>query len=309
LSKTSDKKPPDRKNSPDKPLETPGQQTPQPEEQIPEEQEPVEQVSVVIVSCNRIDALRAGLTALHAADQNPALQIIVVDNGSRDGSASLDTEFPATQFLRLPQNFGLTKALNIGIRACDGTYVLFLHEDVEITPETVELLRAELEQRSDTGAACPLLVDAAGSPLPQVRDLPSPADPDPAFRPGRPGGDAPAVTGAAIMVRRFLLNALRRVDERYGNYGSDVELSMQVRRANKKAVIVTGATAVHRPENHPPRSEFIADRKLGTAAYLGKYFGFPAKLKYLTGAILGALFTFKLGQLRYLVSGQKIDGA
>ena len=179
MSKTTDKK------TPDKALVTSGPPIPQPEEPQPEEQEPVEQVSVVIVSCNRIDALRAGLTALHAAVPNPALQIIVVDNGSRDGSASLDTEFPATQFLRLPQNFGLTKALNIGIRACDGTYVLFLHEDVEITPETVELLRAELEQRSDTGAACPLLVDEAGSPLPQVRDLPSTSDPDPAFRPGR----------------------------------------------------------------------------------------------------------------------------
>ena len=108
------------------------------------------------------------------------MQIIVVDNGSRDGSASLDSEFPAAQFIRLPQNFGLTKALNIGIRACDGSYVLFLHEDVEITPEAVELLRAELEQHSDTQARlCPLLLDEAGKPLPQIRALPAPADPDP----------------------------------------------------------------------------------------------------------------------------------
>jgi hypothetical protein len=72
--------------------------------------EPVEQVSVVIVSCNRIDVLRASLTALKGAVQNPAMQLIVVDNGSQDGSAALDSEFPAVQFLRLPQNFGLTKA-------------------------------------------------------------------------------------------------------------------------------------------------------------------------------------------------------
>ena len=80
------------------------------------------------------------------------------------------------------------------------------------------------------------------------------------------------------MVRRFLLDALRRIDERYGNYGSDVELCMQVRRANKRMVIVEGATAIHHPETQPTRAEFIADRQLGTAAFLGKYHGFPPNL-------------------------------
>ncbi len=270
--------------------------------------EPLDQVSIVIVSCNRIDQLRAALSALHATAANPALQIIVVDNGSRDGSASLDSDFPAAQFIRLPQNFGLTKALNIGIRAVDGNYVLFLHEDVEIAPEAVDLLRAELAQHPDTGAACPLLLDASGQPAPQVRDLPSPANPDPPFRPGKPG-EVPAVKGAAIMVRRFLLNALRHIDERYGNYGSDVELSMQVRRANKKIVIVDGATAIHRPEPEERSAAFAADRQLGTAAFIGKYHGLPARVKYMAGAILGSFFTFKLARFRYLVSGQKIDGA
>ena len=236
------------------------------------------------------------------------MKVIVVDNGSRDGSASLDSEFPAAQFIRLPQNFGLTKALNLGIRADDSAYVLFLHEDVEITPEAVELLRAELAQRNETGAACPLLLDESGNAALQVRDMPSAANPDPPFRPGKPG-EAPAVSNAAIMVRRFLLNALRNIDERYGNYGSDIELSMQVRRANKKIVIVEGATAVHYPESQDQRAEFAADRQLGTATFLGKYYGYPVRLKYMSGAILAAFFTFKLGRLRYLVSGQKIDGA
>jgi len=270
--------------------------------------EPIEQVSVVIVSCNRADRLQSCLASLHAAVENPVVKVIVVDNGSRDGSASLDSEFPAAQFIRLPQNFGLTKALNIGIRASDTAYVLFLHEDVEIKPETIELLRAELAQHNETGAACPLLLDEAGNPVPQVRDLPSPANPDPPFRPGKPG-EVPAVSNAAVMVRRFLLNALRNIDERYGNYGSDIELSMQVRRANKKTVIVEGATAIHRPESQDQRAEFAADRQLGTATFLGKYYGFPVKLKYMFGAILGAFFTFKLARLRYLISGQKIDGA
>lgn len=280
-----------------------------PENIEPPAPEPVEHVSVVIVSCNRIDRLRASLSALNAGVENPAVHVIVVDNGSRDGSASLDSEFPAAQFIRLPQNFGLTKALNIGIRANDSsTYVLFLHEDVVIQPAAIDLLRAELAQHNETGAACPLLLDETGQPAAQVRDMPSPANSDPPFRPGKPG-EAPAVSNAAIMVRRFLLNALRNIDERYGNYGSDIELSMQVRRANKKILIVDGATAIHHPEIQDLPAAFAADRQLGTATFLGKYYGFPVKLKYMFGAILTAFFTFKLGRLRYLMSGQKIDGA
>jgi GT2 family glycosyltransferase len=280
----------------------------QPEKTEQPAPEPVEGVCVVIVSCNQVDRLRECLSALDAEVVNPAMKVILVDNGSRDGSASLDSEFPAAQFVRLPQNFGLTKALNIGIRASDEPYVLFLHEDVEIEPAAVELLRTELAGHPETGAACPLLLDEAGNPAPQVRDLPTPAAPDPPFRPGKPGV-APAVSGAAIMVRRFLLDALRTIDERYGNYGSDIELSMQVRRANKKVVIVEGATAIHRPEGPDPRAEFAADRQLGIATFLGKYYGFLVKLKYMLGAVLSAFFTLKLARLRYLLSGQKIDGA
>jgi hypothetical protein len=102
---------------------------------------------------------------------------------------------------------------------------------------------------------------------------------------------------------------MRHIDERYGNYGSDIELSMQVRRANKKVVIVEGAGAIHRPELKDERPAFVADRQLGTSAFLGKYHGFGARLKYLMVCILGALFGFKFGRLRYLISGQKIDGA
>jgi GT2 family glycosyltransferase len=282
--------------------------TPESSEPQPQAPEPIDQVSVVIVSCNRVDALRMSLKALNASVHNPGLQIIVVDNGSTDGSAALDHDFPAVQFMRLPQNFGLTKALNIGIRASDGNYILLLHEDVEITPETIELLRAELAHNPDTGGACPLLLDEAGNPTPQVRDLPSPGNPDPPFRPAKPG-TVPAVTQAAIMIRRFLINAMRNIDQRYGQYGSDIELSMQVRRANKKIVIVEGATAVHHQEAHEQKAAFVADRQLGTAAFLGKHHGLAPKIKYLLVNTLAALFTFQLGRFRYLVSGQKIDGA
>ena len=72
-------------------------------------------------------------------------QIIVVDNGSSDGAGTLEDEFPAVRYSRLPRNFGLTKALNIGLRAIEGEYILCLHDDARISVEAVTRLADFLE--------------------------------------------------------------------------------------------------------------------------------------------------------------------
>ena len=76
-------------------------------------------VTVVVVSRNRAALLRRCLESLEKSEGRETLQIVVVDNGSSDGSAQLDIDFPQAQFIRLPKNFGLTKAMNLGLRAAD----------------------------------------------------------------------------------------------------------------------------------------------------------------------------------------------
>ena len=86
-----------------------------PEAEIPEVAQPP-RVSVVIVTHNRAEMLRRGLEVLGEAHQ-----VLVVDNASTDGTPALENEFPGVRFIRLPKNFGLTKAMNIGVRSADGT--------------------------------------------------------------------------------------------------------------------------------------------------------------------------------------------
>jgi GT2 family glycosyltransferase len=271
---------------------------------LPPEIEPTPaapRVSVVVVSHNRADRLKRCLDAL-----GDAHQVIVIDNGSSDGSVDLQSQYPKTRFVPLPKNFGLTKALNIGFRGADGEYVLFLHEDTEISGDAVSRLADVLESNAEAGAVCPVLTDEGGVPVPQVRALPSPGEPDPEWTPSQ-GEEAVYASGAALMFRSFFLRALRNVDERYGNYGSDAELCAQVSRAGKKLLIVQSARAVHHG-GRPAATQIEADRELGTAAYLGKHFGFVAGWKYRIAGIFKALFSFRLGKLKTLISGAKIDG-
>src|SRR3954464_12135578 len=125
-------------------------------------------VSAVVVSRNRAALLRRCLDSLEASDERERLRVIVVDRGSRGGSATWDSEFPDVQFVRLPKNFGLTKAMNIGWRAADAQYVFFLHDDTAVEPSTIAHLADVLDADPDAAAVCPLLVDGEGRPAPQL---------------------------------------------------------------------------------------------------------------------------------------------
>jgi N-acetylglucosaminyl-diphospho-decaprenol L-rhamnosyltransferase len=242
--------------------------SPHTEEQAP--RQPA-RVSVVIVALNRAALLAKSLDLLGAAHQ-----VVVVDNGSTDSSGERAT-------LRLPRNFGLTRALNIGLRAAEGEYLMVLHDDACISAESVTKLADYLEAHPEVGIVAPLLTDASGKPAPQVSALPSPADPDPAVLPAS-GGDeitVPCVSGAAFMFRAFAFRSLRQIEERYGTYGSNLELCAQMARASKKIVVLRAVTAIH--ESAPssvPASTLQSDRIAGTIAFLGKHRGFTSGIAY-----------------------------
>ncbi len=267
----------------------------------------------MVVSHNRQPELRRCLEALAASEAPEEMEIIVVDNGSTDGSAQLEAEFPQTRFIRIPRNFGLTKAMNLGWRSAQADYVFFLHEDTEVSPDTVRLLAARLDADNEVTAVAPMLVTANGNPAPQVGHLP----PDGTWRPGFDAGQAgmPAnpepvavdyVRGAAFMIRKFFLSAMREIDERYGQYGSDADLCFQIRRAGKKILILPNLRTVHHGGSDSPLKR--ADTQIGISKWLGKYYGIVAGAKARIGATLGALGRFQLGVFRYVLSGQKIDG-
>jgi len=264
-------------------------------------------ISVVVVSYNRKALLRRALEALERSEARPTLEIVVVDNGSTDGSQQLESEFPGARFIRIPRNFGLTKALNLGVRGTEAEYVFFLHEDTEVFPETVRLLAETLDGQQEAGAVCPLLVNAADQPAPQLGRFP----PDDTWRPAQPGPEATPVDyarGAALMMRRLLLTAIRQIDERYGQFGSDADLCYQIRRAGKKILLVPAARA-HHTGRETESALRKADQKQGSAAWAAKYQGFVSGLMARVAAVFGALGAFQFGVAKYLISGQKIDGS
>ena len=123
--------------------------------------------TVVIPNYNGIEYIE---NCLRALGDEPA-HIIVVDNGSADGSRQIVQEkFPQIELICFDRNYGFCRAVNEGIAASKTTYVILLNNDTEVQPGFVRALERPLEQHPEvfSGSAQmknmhnPELIDDAG---------------------------------------------------------------------------------------------------------------------------------------------------
>ena len=95
----------------------------------------------------------------HLARQSVAHRVIVVDDGSRDGSPErLEREWPDVKVLQLESNGGYTRAVNRGVRAGEGEYVVLLNNDVRVGSECLERLVAPLQRDERVGSVAALML-------------------------------------------------------------------------------------------------------------------------------------------------------
>ncbi len=96
-------------------------------------------LSVVIVNWNTREFLRLCLNSISAHPGTHALEIIVVDNASTDGSADIVLEIlPSAKLIRCERNTGYAGGNNIGIGHATGEYILTLNPDTELQPGTFD---------------------------------------------------------------------------------------------------------------------------------------------------------------------------
>ena len=109
-------------------------------------------LSVVVVSWNTRDALRACLASVERHLAGIAWECIVVDNASSDGSPEMvAVEFPAVHLVRAGTNLGFGRGCNRGMREARGRFLLLLNSDAELLDDSAAALIALLERSSQTG--------------------------------------------------------------------------------------------------------------------------------------------------------------
>ncbi len=120
--------------------------------------------SVVIANWNTramlLDCIRSVLDDRGGA----AIELIVVDNGSQDGSVeAVRKEFPDVRIIANDRNLGFARAANQGLRAAQGRHMILLNSDTKVTEGTIAEVVRYLDAHEDVGAVGPQLLNADGS--------------------------------------------------------------------------------------------------------------------------------------------------
>lgn len=121
------------------------------------------QLSTVIVNYNTRDELVPTLNALIETDAGLEHEIIVVDNGSTDGSAAMISEqFPSVSLVEAGTNLWFTGGNNRGIHVAQGDYILSLNPDAVVRPGALQTMIAYLDSHPAAGAVTSRMVFSDG---------------------------------------------------------------------------------------------------------------------------------------------------
>lgn len=115
-------------------------------------------VSVIVVNYNGVELLEECLGAV-AVQTYPRFEVILVDNGSTDGSVEFVREhYPKTILIESPRNLGFSGGNNLGAEVASGEFLLLINNDVTLEREFIEKMLPAFSEIRNLGVAHPKIV-------------------------------------------------------------------------------------------------------------------------------------------------------
>jgi GT2 family glycosyltransferase len=213
-------------------------------------------VAVVVVAWNSMDYIGDCLDSLLALEQPPA-EIVVVDNGSTDGTPEhIRDGYPAIRVIACGENIGYCRANNLGFDETASPLVLALNPDTRLTPHFLRELIPAFDDPAVGIAAGKLLrfdgrhLDSAGQLLGRSRQPLDRGYGDPDQGQYDENDEVFGACGAAALYRRAMLESIRDpetgyFDETFFAFYEDLDLAWRARRNGWKAVYRHRAVGYH----------------------------------------------------------------
>ncbi|MFH1840806.1 MAG: glycosyltransferase family 2 protein [Candidatus Shapirobacteria bacterium] len=225
-------------------------------------------LSIIILNYNTCDLLRACLQSVNRSILGEyRIEVIVVDNASRDGSAPMVAkEFPEVSLIKSSKNLGFAAGNNLAIAQIKGRYVLFLNPDTLIEKETLKVMLDFMEKQSQAAlSTCRVELPNGEIDKGCHRGFPTPWNAFCHFSgleeifprnrlfagyllDGRLTNrihQIDACVGAFLLIRREWGDRVGWWDEDYFWYGEDLDFCYRVKQAGGKIFYVPKTKMIH----------------------------------------------------------------
>jgi hypothetical protein len=245
-------------------------------------------ISIVLVCWNNKDYLDPCLQSLYDCNLTSSFDVIVVDNGSTDGSQEmLRAKYPDVMLIQNAGNVGLGKASNQGIEATTGKYVLLLNNDTIVNGQSLDEMVSFIGNHPEAGAVGGKLLNPDGSFQAGHAKFSSIWEEmfiatglGDRIWPGYPShhdtNEIVAVgwlSSACLLLRRSALDKVGLLDENYFIYGDEADLQYRLNKSGWKVYYLPFATTIHyggRSMNRWRRRKMVYRGKL---LFFQKHFG------------------------------------
>ncbi|HYM80042.1 MAG TPA: glycosyltransferase family 2 protein [Candidatus Limnocylindria bacterium] len=221
-------------------------------------------VSVIIVSFEVRDLLRACLKSVRL-QRGVEVEVWVVDNASRDGSASMVAkEFPEVRVIPNQENLGFPRASNQAMARATGDMLLLLNPDTELPAGSLRELGAVFGRHSSAGAVGFALETPFGKPQPACHSFPGVVNlliealglhramlrvgfgtPTAAPIPGNGEGEVDWVGGACMALSRDAYHRVGGLNEKVFMYGEEMDWSWRAKRLGLATVFSNRVSVIH----------------------------------------------------------------
>lgn len=223
-------------------------------------------ISLIILSWNDRQHLIECLESLSGGRKSRAMEVIVVDNASTDGSPDMvESKFPEVKLIRNDTNVGFPKGNNIGVAASQGRYLCLLNSDIKVLNDCLEILADQLDEHPNIGMIGPRIFYSNMTHQSSCRKFPtiwnnvcSATGLSKLFRnsgffsgehmfyfQGDRACDVDVLVGCFWMVRRRALDQFGLLDEGFFMYGEDVDWCKRCWQAGWRVSFYPGAQAIH----------------------------------------------------------------
>lgn len=225
-------------------------------------------LSIIIVNHNTKELLRDCLLSIYKAHQpKKGLEVVVVDNGSKDGSVQMiEKEFKDLELVKSKKNLGFAAANNLGVKKTTGNYLLFLNSDTVLKKYSLVKPLKYIKNHPKVGAVTIKLITGSGEiDIDNHRGYPTPWSafchffglskifPKSvlfnSYHLGLQGFNRvhtiPVAAGSFLIVKSKLFRSVGGWDESYYFYGEDIDLCFRINQTGHKIIYYPLVNAIH----------------------------------------------------------------